>query len=256
MESQVKERHSLKQDAAKGVKMAGISKRFGQVQALLDVDLSVVPGEVVGFVGDNGSGKSTLMKILAGAIKCDEGTITIDGQEHVFSNPNEAHAAGIEMLYQDLALFDDLSVTANIFVGREVTNFAGFLRFSALKNRASEIVDAFSVRHIDVNSPVGILSGGQRQVSALARTVGFGSRYVLLDEPTSALSPSASQEVLNVVRGLAEKGIGVIMVSHNLNHVISVCHRIAVLHLGRMAGIKTVKDTTQEEIVALIVKGK
>ena len=256
MELQVKERHGLKQDAAKGVKMSGISKGFGQVQALLDVDLSVTPGEVVGLVGDNGSGKSTLMKILAGAIKSDEGTITIDGQEHVFSNPNEAHAAGIEMLYQDFALFDDLSVTANIFVGREVTNFAGFLRFSALRKRASEIVDAFSVRHIDVNSAVGNLSGGQRQVSALARTVGFGSRYVLLDEPTSSLSPSASQEVLEVVRGLADKGIGLIMVSHNLSHVISVCDRIAVLHLGRMAGNKTVKDTTQEEIVALIVKGE
>lgn len=256
MESQVKERNGLKQDATKGVQMAGISKRFGQVQALLDVDLSVIPGEVVGLVGDNGAGKSTLMKILAGAIKCDEGTITIDGQEHVFSNPNEAHAAGIEMLYQDLALFDDLSVIANIFVAREVTNFAGFLRFSALRKRASEIVDAFSVRQIDVNSPVGNLSGGQRQVSAIARTVGFGSRYVILDEPTSALSPSAAQEVLDVVRGLAEKGIGVIMVSHNLNHVISVCDRVAVLHLGRMAGIKMVKETTQEEIVSLIVKGE
>lgn len=256
MESQVKERNDLKQDATKGVQMAGISKRFGQVQALLDVDLSVVTGEVVGLVGDNGAGKSTLMKILAGAIKCDEGTITIDGEEHVFSNPNEAHAAGIEMLYQDLALFDDLSVIANIFVAREVTGFAGFLRFSALRKRASEIVDAFSVRQIDVNSPVGNLSGGQRQVSALARTVGFGSRYVILDEPTSALSPSAAKEVLDVVRGLAEKGIGVFMVSHNLNHVISVCDRVAVLHLGRMAGIKTVEDTTQEEIVALIVKGE
>jgi ABC-type sugar transport system ATPase subunit len=256
MESQVKEQNGLKQDVTKGVQMAGISKRFGQVQALLDVDLSVVPGEVVGLVGDNGAGKSTLMKILAGAIKSDEGTITIDGQEHVFSNPNEAHAAGIEMLYQDLALFDDLSVIANIFVAREVTNFAGFLRFSALRKRASEIVDGFSVRQIDVNSPVGNLSGGQRQVSALARTVGFGSRYVILDEPTSALSPSAAQVVLDVVRGLAEKRIGVIMVSHNLNQVISVCDRVAVLHLGRMAGIKTVKDTTPEEIVALIVKGE
>jgi D-xylose transport system ATP-binding protein len=256
MESQVKERNGLKQDATKGVQMAGISKRFGQVQALLDVDLSVVSGEVVGLVGDNGAGKSTLMKILAGAIKCDEGTITIDGEEHVFSNPNEAHAAGIEMLYQDLALFDDLSVIANIFVAREVTSFAGFLRFSALRKRASEIVDTFSVRQIDVSSPVGNLSGGQRQVSALARTVGFGSRYVILDEPTSALSPSAAKEVLDVVRSLAEKGIGVFMVSHNLNHVISVCDRVAVLHLGRMAGIKTVKDTTQEEIVALIVKGE
>lgn len=256
MESQVNERHDLKQNALKGVQMAGISKRFGQVQALLDVDFSVIPGEVVGLVGDNGAGKSTLMKILAGAIKCDEGTITIDGQKHVFSNPNEAHAAGIEMLYQDLALFEDLSVIANIFVAREITNFAGFLRFSALRKRASEIVDAFSVRRIDVNSPVGNLSGGQRQVSALARTVGFGSQYVILDEPTSSLSPSAAQEVLAIVRRLAEKGIGVIMVSHNLNHVISVCDRVAVLHLGRMAGIKTVKDTTPEEIVAMIVKGE
>jgi len=256
MELQVKERNRLKQGATTGVQMAGISKRFGQVQALLDVDLQVVPGEVVGLVGDNGAGKSTLMKILAGAINFDEGTITVDGQEHVFSNPNEAHAAGIEMLYQDLALFDDLSVIANVFIGREVTNFAGFLRFSALKKRAREIVDAFSVRHIEVSSPVGTLSGGQRQVSALARTVGFGSRYVILDEPTSALSPSAAEEVLDVVRGLAEKEIGVFMVSHNLNHVISVCDRVAVLHLGKMAGIRTVKDTTQEEIVALIVKGK
>ncbi len=256
MESQVKERNCLKQDATKGVQMTGISKRFGQVQALLEVDLPVVPGEVVGLVGDNGAGKSTLMKILAGAIKFDEGTITVDGQEHFFSSPNEAHAAGIEMLYQDLALFDDLSVIANVFIGREVTNFAGFLRFSTLRKRAREIVDAFSVRHIEVNSPVGTLSGGQRQVSALARTVGFGSRYVILDEPTSALSPSAAEEVLDVVRGLADKEIGVIMVSHNLNQVISVCDRVAVLHLGRMAGIRAVKDTTQEEIVSLIVKGK
>ena len=117
-------------------------------------------------------------------------------------------------------------------------------------------MDAFSVRQIDVDSTVGNLSGGQRQVTALARTVGFGSRYVILDEPTSALSPSAAQEVLDVVRALAKRGIGIIMVSHNLNHVISVCDRVAVLHLGRMAGIKTIKDTTQEEIVALIVKGK
>jgi ABC-type sugar transport system ATPase subunit len=256
MESQVKERNQVEQGSTKGVQMVGINKRFGQVQALSEADLSVVPGEVVGLVGDNGAGKSTLMKILAGAINFDEGTITVDGQEKSFSNPNEAHDAGIEMLYQDLALFDDLSVVANIFIGREITNVAGFLKFSALRKRATEIVDAFSVRHIEVTSPVGNLSGGQRQVSALARTVGFGSRYVILDEPTSALSPSAAEEVLEVVRGLADKGIGVIMVSHNLNHVLSVCDRVAVLHLGTIAGIRVVKDTTQEEIVSLIVKGK
>ena len=253
---QVKEQDDLEQGVSVGVQMTGISKRFGHVQALLDVDLSIIPGEIIGLVGDNGAGKSTLMKVLAGAIRGDQGTMTIDGQQHIFSNPNEARAAGIEMLYQDLALFDDLSVIANIFIGREMTNFAGFLRFSALRKRASEIVDAFSVRHIDVASPVGNLSGGQRQVTALARTVDFGSRYVILDEPTSALSPNAAQEVLDVVRNLAQKGIGVIMVSHNLNHVISICDRVAVLHLGKMAGVKTVKDTTQEEIVALIVKGE
>jgi len=256
MESQVNERHLQEQNILKGVQMEGISKRFGQVQALLDVDFSFIPGEIVGLVGDNGAGKSTLMKILAGAIKYDQGTITIDGQEHVFSNPNEAHAAGIEMLYQDLALFDDLSVIANIFVAREIINSAGFLRFSALKKRSREIIDAFSVRQIDVNSPVSNLSGGQRQVTAVARAVGFGSRYVILDEPTSALSPSAAQEVLDIVRRLAEKEIGVIMVSHNLNHVISVCDRVAVLRLGRMVGIKRVKETTPEEIVAMIVKGE
>ena len=250
------EQQTLESNAASGVQLRGISKRFGHVQALQDVDLSVVPGKIMGLVGDNGAGKSTLMKILAGAISFDEGTITVDGRQHAFANPNEAHAAGIEMLYQDLSLFDDLSVLANIFVGREVTNFAGFLNFPALKKRASEIVDSFSVRQIDVASPVANLSGGQRQITALARTVGFGSRYVILDEPTSALSPSAAGEVLDVVRGLAKKAIGVIMVSHNLNHVISVCDHVAVLHLGRLAGVRAIKDTTQEELVALIVKGE
>ena len=255
MKRQIMEQPGLNIVPPKGVQLSGIHKSFGHVQALIDVDLSIDPGEVVGLVGDNGAGKSTLMKILAGAIKCDEGTITIDGQEHILANPDDAHAAGIEMLYQDLSLFDDLSVTANIFLGREITNFAGFLKFSDLRKQASEIVDAFSVRHIDVNDPVGNLSGGQRQVCALARTVGFGSHYIVLDEPTSALSPSAAKEVLDVVKRLARKNIGVIMVSHNLNHVISVCDRVVVLHLGKIAGTKKVKDTTQEEIIGMIVNG-
>lgn len=239
-----------------GVRLSGICKTFGQVQAIHNVDLSVGPGEILGLVGDNGAGKSTLMKILAGALSCDKGTIHVDGQLKNFSGPSDAQAAGIEMLYQDLSLFDDMSVIANIFMGRENTNRAGFLQFASHRKRAREIVDAFSVRHIDVNSPVGELSGGQRQVTALARTVGFGRRFVILDEPTSALSPSAADEVLDVVRNLGEKGIGVIMVSHNLNHVVSVCHRVAVLHLGTLAGDLKIKDTTAEEIVALIVKGK
>jgi len=238
-----------------GIEMAGISKRYGQVQALINVNMSVKPGEVMGIAGDNGAGKSTLMKVLAGAISSDEGSISIDGEHHAFSSPNDAHLAGIEMLYQDLALFEDMSVMANIFVGREITNAAGFMKFSAIKERASEIVSTFSVRQIDVANPLGSLSGGQRQVSALARTIGFGSKYVILDEPTSALSPSAADEVLDVVRNLAAKGIGVIMISHNLNHIMAVCDRLAVLHLGTVAGVRKITETNQEEIVSLIVKG-
>ncbi len=242
-------------EAAGGVVMRGISKRYGQVQALSDVNLSLTPGRIMGIAGDNGAGKSTLMKVLAGAIANDEGTITIDGTAHRFSSPNEAHAAGIEMLYQDLALFEDMSVMANIFVGREITNRAGFMSFAAIKQRATDIVSNFSVRQINVDDPVGNLSGGQRQVTALARTVGFGSRYVILDEPTSALSPSAADEVLDVVRNLAGRGIGVFMISHNLNHIMAVCDDVAVLHLGTVAGVRHIADTTREEIVSLIVKG-
>jgi len=242
--------------APSGIVMTDISKRYGQVQALSDVNLSLMPGKIMGIAGDNGAGKSTLMKVLAGAITNDEGTITIDGTPCKFSSPNEAHAAGIEMLYQDLALFEDMSVMANIFVGREITNKLGFMRFNAIKKRATDIVSTFSVRQIDVDDPVGNLSGGQRQVTALARTVGFGSRYVILDEPTSALSPSAADEVLDVVRDLAARGIGVFMISHNLNHIMAVCDDVAVLHLGTVAGIRHIADTNQEEIVSLIVKGK
>jgi len=237
------------------VVLTNISKRYGSVQALSGVDFAVEHGEVVGLVGDNGAGKSTLMKILAGAVRADEGAIEVDGVRHDFRSPTEARDTGIEMLYQDLALFDDMPVVMNVFLGREVTNGLGFLRYGEMRQRTHEIVEGFSVRKFDVDSPVGRLSGGQRQVSALARTMGFGSRYVILDEPTSALSPSAREEVLEVVRRLAGRDIGVVMVSHDLAHVRQVCDRVAVLHLGRMAGVRQVATTSQQEIVSLIVQG-
>ena len=237
------------------VDLRSISKSYGAVKAIEDIDLTVERGEVLGLLGDNGAGKSTLMKVLAGATRPDSGEIVVDGESSSFANSTEARAAGIEMLYQDLALFDDMPVVMNMFMGREITNRLGFLRYGEMRRRTKAIVESFSVRSFDVRSPVGRLSGGQRQVSALARTMGFGSRYVILDEPTSALSPSAREEVLGVVRKMAKEGIGVIMVSHDLGHVRQVCDRVAVLHLGTLAGTRRVAETSHQDIVSLIVQG-
>jgi ABC-type sugar transport system ATPase subunit len=239
------------------VELTEISKSFGSVQALKNATLGVSSGEVVALVGDNGAGKSTLMKILAGALRPDGGTIKIDGAETTFANPAHARTLGIEMLYQDLALFDELNVTANVYLGREVVwapwFFGGFLNFGDMRRKTKEIVDRFSIRQIGIHAEVGKLSGGQRQVTALARTVGFGSHIAILDEPTSALSPSAADEILEVVKNLARQDIGVVMISHNLAHVMEAAHRIVVLRLGEVVGNLDAKTCTSAEVVGLMV---
>lgn len=237
------------------VMLKNITKSYGSVKAIENIDLEIRAGEVIGLLGDNGAGKSTLMKVLAGAIRPNEGSIEVDGQDYVFEGSSDARAAGIEMLYQDLALFDDLPVVMNVFIGREITNRFGFLKYGEMRRRAKGIIEEFSVRKFDVRNSVGHLSGGQRQVSAIARTMAFGSRYIILDEPTSALSPSARNEVLAIVRDLAARGIGVVMVSHDLGHVRQVCDRVAILHLGTMAGVRDMATTSQDEIISLIVDG-
>ncbi|MBE0532257.1 MAG: sugar ABC transporter ATP-binding protein [Rhodospirillales bacterium] len=237
------------------VELRGISKRYGQVLALENVDFTLERGEIVGLVGDNGAGKSTLMKVLSGAVRPDSGSFAVDGQPVNPGNPIGAREAGVEMLYQDLSLVDDLPTVMNVFLGRELTTRFGFLRFGEMRRHAQGIVDGFSVRGFSVTQPVGQLSGGQRQVSAIARSIGFGSRYVILDEPTSALSPNARQEVVEIISGLARSGIGVVMVSHDLATVRQICSRVAVLHLGRLAGVRAMTDTTQQELVSLIVDG-
>jgi len=164
------------------------------------------------------------------------------------------------MLYQDLALFDELNVTANVYLGREITwwggFFGGFLNFGEMRRTTKEIVDRFSIRQIGIDAEVGKLSGGQRQVTALARTVGFGSQIAILDEPTSALSPNAADEVLAVVKNLARQGIGVVMISHNLAHVMEACDRIVVLRLGTVVGDLDARTCSSEQVVGLMVRGQ
>lgn len=235
------------------VEMRGINKSYGAVVALKNVDFTARPAEVMAILGDNGAGKSTLIKILSGAVGPTSGTIAVDGREVNFSKPSDARGSGIGTLYQDLAIFDGLNVTMNFFIGREEVGFGGFLNYPQMQRRAHELVSRYSVRNIDIHSPLQGLSGGQRQIVALARTVGFGGRFVILDEPTSALSPSAALEVLDVVRRLRDQGIGVIVITHNISQAMKVADHITVLRLGEIAGVREVSKTSEEEVVGLIV---
>lgn len=233
--------------------MRDIKKSYGAVEALRGVDFHARRGEVMAILGDNGAGKSTLIKILSGAIEPTSGTMTVDDQEVKFSKPNDARDAGIGTLYQDLALFDGLSVTMNFYIGREATKGFGFLDYAPMQRHASELINKYSVRNMDINNAVGGLSGGQRQIVALARTVGFGGNYVILDEPTSALSPAAAQEVLEIVRQMRDQGVGVIIITHNIVQAMSVADELTVLRLGDVAGVRKVSETSEEQIVSLLV---
>jgi len=235
------------------IEMRGISKKYGAVEALKDVDFTATPGEVMAIFGDNGAGKSTLIKVLSGAIEPTGGTITVDGVQKNFKSPIDAREAGIGTLYQDLAVFDGLDVTMNFFIGREETYFGGFMNFGKMQRQTGELVRRFSVRDIDIHAQLLNLSGGQRQIVAITRTTGFGSDYVILDEPTSAFSPSAAREVLDVVRSLADSGIGVIIITHNVAQGLKVADKATVLRRGRVAGVTDAKSTSEEELVSMIV---
>jgi|BarGraNGADG00212_2_1021979.scaffolds.fasta_scaffold11181_2 D-xylose transport system ATP-binding protein len=213
----------------------GVSKCFGAVQALWDVDFSVSRGEVVALVGDNGAGKSTLVKIISGIYQPDSGGFSFDGQPGTIRNPHDAVARGISTVYQDLALCDNLDAVANLFLGREWTRGVRLSK-SQMEKRAVELLDSLQIRLPSVHSPVASLSGGQRQSVAVARAVlSETARVVVLDEPTAALGVSQTKMVLDLVRTLREKGHGVVLISHNLAEVVGVADRIVVLRLGRNA---------------------
>ncbi|MFF9400339.1 ATP-binding cassette domain-containing protein [Streptomyces sp. NPDC014744] len=231
--------------------LRGISKRFGAVQALTDVDLEIRSGEVVALVGDNGAGKSTLVKTVSGVHPIDEGVIEWEGAPVRVNRPNDAQALGVATVYQDLALCDNLDVVANLFLGSELRK-ASVLDEIAMEKRARELLDTLSIRIPSLRTPVAALSGGQRQVVAIARALIGDPKIVTLDEPTAALGVEQTAQVLDLVERLRERGHGVLLISHNMADVRAVANRVAVLRLGRNNGFFDVAGTTHEEIIAAI----
>jgi len=238
--------------------MRGISKRYGAVQALTKVDFEVYAGEVVALVGDNGAGKSTLIKCVAGTHTPDEGTILFDGKEIHLHMPSDATRLGIETVYQDLAVCDNLDVVQNMFLGRErVTRLlppiVEILSEFEMEKRSLDVLQTLSVTTIaNVREKVASLSGGQRQSVAIARAAMWDSKLVILDEPTAALGVAQTEQVLALIRRLREHGLGVVVISHNLHEVFSIADRIIVLRLGRRVATFEHGATTPDEVVAAI----
>lgn len=230
--------------------LAGISKHFGAVAALKRVDLEVYPGEVLALVGDNGAGKSTLVKILAGVHPQDEGTMTFDGNEVVLTSPNQSIELGIATVFQDLALCDNLDVVNNLFLGREIRGHR--LDEVAMEVKAWELLRQLSAKIPSVRTAVAGLSGGQRQTVAIARSLLGSPKLIILDEPTAALGVAQTAEVLNLIERLRANGLAVILISHNMDDVMAVADRVAVLRLGKNNGTLIVKTSTKDAIISAI----
>ena len=233
-----------------------VSKSFGSVQALTDVDFEVNDGEVMALVGDNGAGKSTLIKSVAGIHPFDGGQVLFDGKPVTIHGPKDAARLGIEVVYQDLALCDNLDVVQNMYLGREAHTLFHRLKEAEMERRTGETLTTLSVTTIrSTRQTVATLSGGQRQSVAVARAVMWNSRLVILDEPTAALGVAQTRQVLELVKRLGEQGLAVILISHNLHDVFEVADRITVLRLGRNVGVYERAKTTQQEIVSAITAG-
>jgi D-xylose transport system ATP-binding protein len=239
------------------LRVSGLNKSFGPVHVLHDVDFAVYPGEVTALVGDNGAGKSTLVKCVAGIHQIDSGEITWEGKPVSIHSPSVASQLGIEFVYQDLALADNLDITQNMFLGRELRQGRAFLSDAEMETHARETLRGLAVRTINsVRQPVASLSGGQRQTVAIARAVLQQGKVVFLDEPTAALGVAQTRQVLNLVRRLADSGIGVVLISHNMNDVMEVADRIDALYLGRVAAEVLKTDTSTTQVVELITSGR
>jgi D-xylose transport system ATP-binding protein len=230
--------------------LRGICKRFGAIAALTGIDLDVAAGEVVAVVGDNGAGKSTLVKVLSGVYTPDAGSIFFRGDRIRIPSPAAAHEMGIATVYQDLALCENLDVTANLFLGRELRPW--MLDAVAMEKESWRLLRELSVKMPTLDVPVAALSGGQRQTVAIARCLLGNPRVILLDEPTAALGVAQTAEVLDLIERLRENGLGVVMISHNMEDVRAVADRVAVLRLGRNNGVFDAREVSSQDIVAAI----
>lgn len=238
------------------LELKGVSKHFGAVQALINVDFETRAGEVMALVGDNGAGKSTLIKGIAGIYPFDEGEIYVDGEHVDIHGPRDAAKLGIEIVYQDLALADNLDVVANMFLGRETVSNFRFLNEVSMEQASLKTLDSLSVTTIQsVRQQVASLSGGQRQAVAVAKAVMWNSRLVILDEPTAALGVAQTRQVLDLVRRLADRGLGVVVISHNLHDIFEVSDRITVLRLGHKVAEFAAGEVTQQDVVQAITAG-
>jgi simple sugar transport system ATP-binding protein len=235
--------------------LRGITKRYGPVTALSNFDFQIGHNEIVGLLGDNGAGKSTLIKLMSGVIQADEGTIMADGKEVTLNSRRDSEALGIETIYQDTALVDTMSVTRNVFMGREITNFLGFMRHRKMKEITLEVLQRGV--HIggieDPHKLVGELSGGQKQAVAIARAVYFKRLILLLDEPTSALAVRATERLLAYIRELKEEGVSSVLVTHNLYHAYQVCDRFVVMSHGTKVLDLPKEETSLEDLTEAVI---
>ncbi|WP_071796664.1 ATP-binding cassette domain-containing protein [Natronohydrobacter thiooxidans] len=238
------------------VEMIDIEKHFGGVRAVDHVSLNLYPGEVVGVLGHNGAGKSCLMRILSGAMIPNGGEIRVQGRAVQFSEPNDARAAGIETIYQTLALADHLDAVANLFLGRELKTRFGNLDEARMYAATKDVLARLNPNFKNLRDRVSSLSGGQRQVIAIARAIYFDTKVLIMDEPTAALGPSETAMVADLIRQLRAEGIGIFLVSHDMHDVFELCDRVVVMNKGRVVGAHRIDEVDKDDVLSLIVKGE
>ena len=234
------------------LRLEGVGKSFGAVRALHNVDFEVYPGEVVGLVGDNGAGKSTLVKIISGVLTADMGQVFVEEQPVVVNSPQAASHLGIETVYQDLALCDNLDVVSNLFLGHEQRTGLGFIGETEMEKRSLAVLHTLDVKLPSARALVSELSGGQRQSIAVAKTILRQAKVIVLDEPTAALGVAQTRQVLNLIKRLREQGLGVVVISHNMVDVFDVADRIIVLRLGQRVATFDIQDVSSNQVIAAI----
>jgi len=238
------------------VEMDDISISFGGIRAVDRASIDLYPGEVVGLLGHNGAGKSTLIKILSGAYKRDTGSIRINGQDATINNPRDAKAYGIETIYQQLAVADNVDAAANLFLGRELVTSIGTLDDAAMESKAREVMGRLNPNFRRFKEPVKALSGGQRQSVAIARAILFNARILIMDEPTAALGPQETAQVGDLIKQLKADGIGIFLISHDIHDVFDLADRVVVMKNGQVVGSARTEDVTKDEVLGMIIAGK